>query len=980
MPQWLTSLALLSLLFDSVGALITRLHDLEQPQFPSDKKAAAAAACGSQKYIYKYLTNTVGTYIFDNEFCTNVKTVDEMQESQCRTALKSMPMLNGGKSAWFLMKASCRGPTNVMTCQDFVDIDTCPDKDMIAAHDSLTRGCGEDCNIATCCRYKVDECVKKTHRCAVNATCKDTDASYTCTCNTGWAGNGQTCGDRDECKTGEHDCDYYGQCSNTYGSFTCACLKGFTGDGRKCTDINECGTSDNCAKDTSKCNNTDGSFTCQCVAGYVGNGVECTPKSCSLPPAPRNGDLGTCAEHAGLVQGSLPHGGSCMPECNDGWQVEGATTCSFGELKLATCKERDCGFLSPANGNQGDCPTSLVHNSTCTPGCNPGFELEMPPRCHMGQLSPGVCRPADCAKPAAPENGAEGDCTKGLEHGGSCKPGCGSGFSLVGETSCAYGKLTEAYCTPVPCDASRVPAHGTAGDCLPKLGHGATCTPKCEEGFTVSGKTSCESGTLIAATCNPAGCDLTMDKAPLNGKLGENCKKPHLAHGQTCRPTCNPGYTLTADISCSKGKLEIPKCIPDPCDASSAPWNGQVGDCTSKLESGAKCQPVCRQGYTVTGPARCDLGVLTSPTCEPSACNLTQLPPVKNGDFGTCLGGKLSHGSTCQPVCLSGYKANGATSCSLGSLTPASCEPLGCDGSEQVPNGGIGNCKEKMAHGDTCTPSCEQGFELSQATTCTLGVLKKGLCEMAGCNGITPPENGKLGSCICTQDNCHLPSGGSCKPECNEGYEALNFTTCTMGQLKIATCAPVGCGTPKVPDNGKAGTCFGKLAHGATCEPECRTGYESSGPTSCNRGTLVESICKPRSCDASEDLENGHPGTCGKVLNHGATCQPTCDAGYEVSGQRTCNFGVVGDVTCERKSTTAGSASTTTTGKGILITSPKPTTTAKGILITSSTTTAPPATTTQPAATTAAATTTQPAATTAAATTAAPVATTAAQR
>ena len=39
----------------------------------------------------------------------------------------------------------------------------------------------------------IDECSGGTDNCAVDATCMDTDGSYTCTCNTGYSGDGITC-------------------------------------------------------------------------------------------------------------------------------------------------------------------------------------------------------------------------------------------------------------------------------------------------------------------------------------------------------------------------------------------------------------------------------------------------------------------------------------------------------------------------------------------------------------------------------------------------------------------------------------------------------------------------------------------------------------------------------------------------------------------------------------------------------------------
>merc|ERR1712139_95626 len=41
------------------------------------------------------------------------------------------------------------------------------------------------------------------------------------------------------------------------------------------------------------------------------------------------------------------------------------------------------------------------------------------------------------------------------------------------------------------------------------------------------------------------------------------------------------------------------------CDASAAPENGAVGDCTNALAVGSTCQPTCNSGYTVSGASSC---------------------------------------------------------------------------------------------------------------------------------------------------------------------------------------------------------------------------------------------------------------------------------------------------------------------------------------------------------------------------------------
>lgn len=54
---------------------------------------------------------------------------------------------------------------------------------------------------------------------------------------------------------------------------------------------------------------------------------------------------------------------------------------------------------------------------------------------------------------------------------------------------------------------------------------------------------------------------------------------------------------------------------PAPCDASTPPTNGGVGDCTEKLESGSSCQPTCDDGFEVDGATLCVAGVLNPAKC-----------------------------------------------------------------------------------------------------------------------------------------------------------------------------------------------------------------------------------------------------------------------------------------------------------------------------------------------------------------------------
>ena len=118
------------------------------------------------------------------------------------------------------------------------------------------------------------------------------------------------------------------------------------------------------------------------------------------------------------------------------------------------------------------------------------------------------------------------------------------------------------------------------------------------------------------------------------------------------------------------------KYVPPPCDASSPPANGAVGDCTSVLESGTTCQPVCDPGYFAPEPISvCDDGVLTPAVCV-RYCNASA--PPANGGVGDCVEYMLSD-TTCQPTCDEGYIVSGKSSCdAAGALTAADCRELSC--------------------------------------------------------------------------------------------------------------------------------------------------------------------------------------------------------------------------------------------------------------------------------------------------------------
>ena len=42
------------------------------------------------------------------------------------------------------------------------------------------------------------------------------------------------CVDINECQSGSHTCDENAECNNTIGNYSCSCQLGYTGDGETC--------------------------------------------------------------------------------------------------------------------------------------------------------------------------------------------------------------------------------------------------------------------------------------------------------------------------------------------------------------------------------------------------------------------------------------------------------------------------------------------------------------------------------------------------------------------------------------------------------------------------------------------------------------------------------------------------------------------------------------------------------------------------
>jgi hypothetical protein len=209
-----------------------------------------------------------------------------------------------------------------------------------------------------------------------------------------------------------------------------------------------------------------------------------------------------------------------FPRVTTGYSLSGqlTTSCAAGTLTLATCVADSpapaaaaaCKYVTPDNGSdgaqnvKGSCKSvvtggnndkQLELGATCTPECAEGFELSgvMTSSCSAeGIFTPATCLPVDNTKCTMqlPDSASAGTCTgEELASGATCTPECKDGYTLSGQltTSCAAGTLTLATCVGNAC-TMQLPDSASAGTCTgEELASGATCTPECKDGVTVIG-------------------------------------------------------------------------------------------------------------------------------------------------------------------------------------------------------------------------------------------------------------------------------------------------------------------------------------------------------------------------------------------------------------------------------------------------------------------------------------------------------------
>jgi len=238
----------------------------------------------------------------------------------------------------------------------------------------------QKCILVSACGSDEDDCVSGAKCAHVKGTTK-----HTCTCPTGYAGDGKTgdgmkgCVDVNGCK--DSPCNSLTSCSDIQApgtGYTCgACPKGYTGDGYKgCTDANDCannpcsvGSGGRACKDVcssgmgGSCSAGKQRYACSCLSGFAAFGGSCRKTSvCHSDLGESCPDKSMTCSHDVSVKFRQKYGGF---SCNC---ATGMTKSSDGKkcVDRNDCQKDSCDSLSSCSDVQA--PEKGFTCATCPAG------------------------------------------------------------------------------------------------------------------------------------------------------------------------------------------------------------------------------------------------------------------------------------------------------------------------------------------------------------------------------------------------------------------------------------------------------------------------------------------------------------------------------------------------------------------------------------------------------------------------------------
>ncbi|XP_065900392.1 uncharacterized protein [Dysidea avara] len=230
-----------------------------------------------------------------------------------------------------------------------------------------------------------------------------------------------------------------------------------------------------------------------------------------------------------------------------------------------------------------------------------------------------------------------------------------------------------------------------------------------------------------------------------------------------------------------------------------------------------------------------------------------------------------------------------------------------CNNLATPSNGEMTSCSSgSMYEGDTCSFTCNAGFELTgnDTRTCQSDGSWSGtetMCRRVPCPPLTDPNNGVM-TCLLRDDGVPFYED-ICSFTCNTGFELTGSDTRTCQSDgswsgSETLCRRVTCPSLTDRDNVTINCSLSDdevPSYEDTCSFTCNTGYEITGSdnrTCQSDGSWsgTKAMCRRVPCPSLADPNNGTT-TCslgdGGVPSYEDTCSFTCNTGYELTGSDT---------------------------------------------------------------------------------------------
>eukprot|EP00756_Hemistasia_phaeocysticola_P011734 Hpha_TRINITY_DN15141_c0_g7::TRINITY_DN15141_c0_g7_i1::g.128752::m.128752 len=791
------------------------------------------------------------------------------------------------------------------------------------------RATGENCDKCAPGRVGFPACTECTtagcSQHAISVTADENQLACICECRNKWTGD--TCAtcptayagsDCDKCSPGRINypdctpclssiCNNHGLARDNEPQTACVCLcdAGYTGP------------------------------TCSgCALGYVA-GEE---GQCNRDPASWCTDAPGSVEHTSSVSHCVdtPVGGTCAPECIEGYHAVGYYTCEQGAEApqwantLPTCQPDACaGYPAGVAGSVAlTCnEPPVASGEDCTPICAEGYQIGGSVQCQNGGWTgTASCTPAPCTTPPTLEVGAL-SCTLPVNDGTTCTLTCPEGYTKSGDAVCSHGGWNEVECVPDSCSGPPGKAeHGEDPKCTLPASSGAGCELTCERLDVPKKCASVEeldmNDLFIAIDgshetpsdhkskqAGPKHGVLCFEWVPLEATRDEaeaHCRSKggHLAsipshHVETNLHSLalSPSWWLGLVISNGHGNKLNGHWLGG---GSAGWWNSHYND--GRLTKGECCGNM-RPGDKEQKTGKCllyDQTRIPDVPYEASECERT-LP-------FWCM---YEDGKQNAQVAVRGYQKSANYKCSNGKWSEPTCTPAPCDAAPPaVAYGTNGECNLPAPTGSSCSLTCNEGFEKVREHECILGNWVPGQCRPQGCNVLPDPvPHGKPGN------DCQPPfaHGHLCAVQCDDGFATPKPFVCRSGAWTGPdACVAEQCVVPPPPliGGGAQGVRL-PVTSDAVVTIKCLRGLTQVKELKCERGAYVlcdaagcspasgGTVCAPEACTSAPAVVNANPIDCGASVPSGTICDVSCKQGFRLVGALMCNAGQWSEPECE---------------------------------------------------------------------------------